>query len=585
MAKISILLGMILGMAATSGPAVPQDRKKLLEEIARLEAAYGGHIGFMAKNLGTGEAVSANAAERFPTASAIKLPILAAFFQLAEEKKIDPDEWITLTQADSKPGSGILQLLSEGSRITLLDAAKLMIVESDNTATNLVLDRLAPTHMERLGLINGFLARKGLKNTRILNRLYSWDTKQRTPEALRYGIGVSTPEDMVLLLESLYARTLVSPASCAAMLDILKSQSYRDMIPRYLPEEECQFLEIANKTGSVNETKVDLGLILSDKADIAMALFVDKHPDHRGDIENRGVLLGAMVARAVWNHFTGSAGYQERKASMNQVDWNTYPGGRWGIYRSAAAPFPHPRRKHGYKVAGSAAYPYHPHYDDNSIVVVVPETFLETEDGISLIVHFHGEMGDNMAALERDRMPQILVEQRVNAILALPQGPYRAPDSFGGKMEDPGGLRHLVEDILATMAQEKVIKSTKLKRLILSAEGSGGPSAALGLQRGEMKTQVTGMILFDAWYGRHNTIRDWLALGRGSLVAVHTGSLAAEYARFKQALGAEAQKRLLVIPASVGREELVPAYFGDCLKAIGFTAAPVIDGNAAARQR
>ena len=72
-----------------------------------------------------------------------------------------------------------------------------MIIVSDNTGTNLVLDRLAPTHEARLAYVNDMMKSLGLKNTRLLNRLYSWDTKQRTPEGIRYGIGVSTPEDMV----------------------------------------------------------------------------------------------------------------------------------------------------------------------------------------------------------------------------------------------------------------------------------------------------------------------------------------------------------------------------------------------------
>ena len=300
----------------------------LLQEIVRLEAEYGGHLGFMVKNLNSGETVGCNASERFPTASVIKLPVMAAFFNLVDEKKVDPNAVIELTKEDKKPGSGILQFWSEGDRITLLDAIKLMITLSDNTATNLVLDRLAPTHPQRMSIVNDFLLQKGFKNTRILNRLYSLETKLRTPEAIRYGIGVSTPEDMVTLLEALYNKTLVSPASCDAMLDILKNQFYREMIPRLLPEDECKYFQMANKTGSVNETKVDVALILSDKANLVLALFVDKHPDHREDVENRGILLGAMVSRAVWNYFTGSTGYQERKIPYHNVDWNTFPGGR-----------------------------------------------------------------------------------------------------------------------------------------------------------------------------------------------------------------------------------------------------------------
>jgi len=519
MKKISaFFIAFLCTIAAPGSPAAGR-QEKFLQEIARLEARYGGHLGFMARNLRTGETLSYNGSERFPTASVIKLPVLAAFFHLVDGNKIDPNEWITLTKADMKPGSGILQLLTEGGRITLLDAVKLMITQSDNTAANLVLDRMAPTHPERMAVVNDFLLQLGLKDTRILNRLFSFDTKQSTAEAVRYGIGVSTPEDMVALLGALYSRTLASPSSCDMMMNILQSQFYREMIPRFLPEEAGESLAIGNKTGSVNEPKVDVALLRSDRADIALAVFVDKQPDHRGDVENRGILLGAMVARAVWNHFTGSVGYEERVIPLHDVDWNTFPGGRWGIYRSIAAPFPHPKRKRGFKAADGTSYPYHPHYDDDSIVVVVPQSFRETENGANLIVHLHGGPGDNMSSLEKDRMPQSLAGQNINALLVLPQGPYRANDSFGGKLTDPGGLGRLVEDVLATMKQEKIIQTSRLNQLILSAEGSGDQSVATALRRGGLDGKITDLFLLGPPTIPPQLFRDWVKKGAGK---VHT---------------------------------------------------------------
>lgn len=559
------MFAVVTAAAAAAEPATEQ-HEGFIREIVRLEAEYGGHLGFMAKNLNTGETVGYRASERFPAASAIKLPVMAAFFQMVDEKKIDPDTVITLAKEDLKPGSGILQLLSEGDRIALLDAVKLMIVQSDNTAANLLLDHLAPTHAERLRVVNEFLVQKGLKNTRILNRLLSVETKLHTSEALRYGVGVSTPEDMVILLEALYSKTLVSPASCDAMLDILKEQFYREMIPRFLPEEECKYLQVANKTGSINETKVDVALILSEKADIALAIFVDKHPDHRGDIENRGILLGAMVSRAVWNHFTGSTGYQERNIPANNVDWNSFPGGRWGIYRSVAAPFPHQQRKQGFKASNGTFYPYHPHYDDNSIVVVVPESYQEATAGTNVIVHFHGQMDDNLGALEKYEMPRALAAQDINAILVLPQGPYRARDSFGGKMEDEGGLKRLVEDVLSTLKNENVIKTARLNKLIISADGGGYRPAASALRRGGLEDHVTDVFLFDALPGNYGAFSDWLARGNGILYAAYTKNLAKEHASLEQSTRIEVRKRLRFTPTSVNHDEVIQTFLESWLK-------------------
>lgn len=559
--KVLSILFFLLPGGACPLPGCAGDQTEVLREIARLEGEYGGHLGVMARNLATGETVRYNAGERFPTASVIKLPVMAAFFNLVDKKQLDPAAKVVLTNEDKKPGSGILQFMFDGAAISLLDAVKLMIILSDNTATNLVLDRLAPTHAERLALVNDFLVRKGLKNTRLLNRLFSRATKAGTPEAIRYGVGVSTPEDMVALVEALYSKKLVEPASCDAMLDILRQQNYREMIPRYLPEAECKFLRIGNKTGSVNESKIDVALILSDKADIAMAIFVDRHPDHGEDIENRGTLLGAHVARAIWNHYTGSTGYGGIRVLPRQVDWNFFPGGRWGIYHSPAAPFPHKDRMEGYRAADGARYPFKPHYADDSVVVVVPEAFRETPEGANLLVHFHGHMNDALGALEQYGMPQALIARKINALLVLPQGPFRARDSSGGKIEDEGGLKNLVDDVLQTMKQEQVLKEARLNRLIISAHSGGYRAAAFALENGRLPGRITDVFLFDALYAQQDLFLGWLKKEKGFLHGAYTEHLAKEHAALEERAGEDLRKRINFTPASVPHDQVIQAFF------------------------
>lgn len=543
------------GVAAASGSS----DSTWLAEIRSLEAAYGGHLGMMAANLRTGESIGYNESEKFPTASAIKFPIMTAFFAQVDSGRVDPAMRVTLTAEDKKPGSGILQFLDDGAGITLLDAVRLMIVLSDNTATNLVLDRLAPTHDGRLALVNGFLAQQGLKNTRLLNRLYTWETKKNSPEGIRYGIGVSTPEDMVTLLRALYRKTLASPSSCASMVTILKGQFYDDMIPRYLPGSDCAYLDVAHKTGGVSETKVDVGLILSDRADLALAIFVDKHPDHMEGSSNRGALLAAAVARAVWNHFTGMRGTNERNVLAADVDWTRVPGGSWAVYRSPAAPFPHPGRASGFTTKDGTVFPRFPHYADSSIVVFVPEGFAELPGGSNLIVHFHGHLSDNLTVLERDSLVQAMTAQKVNALLVLPQGPYRARDSFGGKMEDPGGFRRMVEDVLATMQREKIVADTKVNRICVSGFSGGYRPAAFVLDRGGCD-EVTDVFLFDALYGQDAFFRTWFLNGTGRLFGAYTDHLSKEYEGFAASVGPKAGDRLSFTKTGVPHG-LVPRTF------------------------
>jgi beta-lactamase class A len=560
----SIVLLTLLNLIFTSQVLASPD-SAWVSEIRGLEMTYGGHLGMMAKDLKTGEIISYNATERFPTASVIKLPVMAAFFSLAEEGKVDPAVQVLLRQEDKKPGSGILQMLSDGKSLTLADAVRLMIVLSDNTATNLVLDQLGDTHEARLRNVNEFLVKRGLHNTRILNRLYSVETKQSSPEALRYGVGVSTPEDMVMLLEALYRKTLASPASCDQMLEILKQQFYGDMIPRFLPVADCKYLQVAHKTGGVQETKADVGLILSDRADIAIAIFVDKHPDHEEDDENLATLLAARVARTAWNHFTGMTGSTERKVNAGHVDWNSVPGGSWGIYRSPAAPFPHPDRAKGFTRKNGTVYSFFPHYADSSIVVFVPKGFKELAGGSNMIVHFHGHLGDNLAVLEKDSMLQAVTSQKVNALLVLAQGPYRSRDDFGGKMEDDGGFKRLVEDVLATMQREEIVKTTAVNRICVSGFSGGYRPAAFVLAKGGLSEKITDLFLFDALYANQEYFRDWLLSGKGRIFGAFTDHLEKEYTTFAAEVRDRAGDRVSFTKTSVPHDAVPRTFIANWL--------------------
>lgn len=560
---LSLIITFVSCMTMSSAQT---DQNTLFAEIHRLEHEYGGRLGFMAKNLGTGEVVRYNADERFPTASVIKLPVMAAFYHLADEKAVDPEEEVELTEKDRKPGA-ILEYLSAGTTMTLRDAVTLMITLSDNTASNLVLDRLAAAHSERMALVNEFLVSKGLRNTRILNRLYTVETKQQTGEAYRYGIGVSTPEDMILFLQSLYDTTLVSPASCAEMMKTLERQTFHDMMPRLLPSEECTAFRIFNKAGSINESKVDVGLVLSDKANLAVAIFVDKHPAHGEETENIAMLFVAHVARAIWNHYTGMTGYG-RAVKAADVDWNLVPGGRWAIYRSPAAPFPHPDRMNGY-ARKDTTYPAFPHYLDSSVVVFVPNGFHETAQGSNAIVHYHGHNNDNLGVLERYTMPQQMVQHRTNALLVIPQGPYRARDSFGGKVEDPGGFERLVSDVMLTMQREGVVKSAKVNHVIVSAHSGGYHPAAFTLHQGGMIDRVSDVFLFDAFYGEQEYFRDWLLGGTGRLFGCYTEHLKQEHQDFERELAPTVGDRLRFTATTVEHDEVIQHFFGPWLEQLG----------------
>ena len=218
--------------------------------------------------------------------------------------------------------------------------------------------------------------------------------------------------------------------------------------------------------------------------------------------------------------------------------------------------------------AAIALYPYNPHYADSSIVVFVPHDLRESADGINMIVHFHGHLNDNMGVLETYMLPQAMEDEHINAILVLPQGPYRARDSFSGKMEDADGLKHLVEDVLSTMKREGVIKEAKVHRMVLTAHSGGYHPAAFCVDRGGMNDHITHLFLFDAFYGNLEYFRNWLSSGKGIIEAAYTEHLKEEHTGFAAGLDSLTAARFHVRPSTVEHDQVPQTYMRPWLRTL-----------------
>ena len=536
MMRIKTSIAVLLSLLLAGSSLQAQDSTAFAVQMHALEKSFGGSMGIMAKNLRTGEVLAYRASEKFPTASVIKVPILVEYFYQIADGKIDPGQATVLADSNKWGGSGLLKFFHSPLQLTLADAAMLMITISDNTATNLVIDALGKNHREKFAAVNQRIQQLGLKNTRLLNKLMSWATKTDSPESIRYGIGVSTPEDMVLLLEKMYRGELVDSSASRQMIELLEKQQYNSIIPRFLPWHENPGMRAAHKTGSVTAVRNDVGLVLAPKADFAIAIFCDEQQDRRGSAENLAVLAAAKAARLVWNHFTGDSGLA--RPFYSQVDWNPFPGGEWARVFLKNAPFPHPSRADGYTYKDKY-FPRDPHYSDSSAVVVMPDGFHEVNDAVDLIVHFHGWYNDDLGVLEQFRLPQQLISSGKNAILVLAQGPWRVADSGGGKMEDEGGLRRMLEEIVRILQGEKRIAHAKIGRVIISAHSGGYRPAILSVARGGLQDNITEVFLFDAFYALTDQLIPWLQQSpTHRLRSVYTEHLAGEHHEFMRQLTA-----------------------------------------------
>jgi beta-lactamase class A len=294
-------------LVMVQGAVCQQLKSDVESKIAALASTYGGAIGVYAKDLESGNTISVNADSLFPTASTIKLPILVTLFHKIENGSLNPDNVVTLTDSNKWGGSGVLQFFYTPQNLKLINAAVLMIVLSDNTATNLVIDSFANVHDEKLAAVNSLMDSLGLKHTRLLNKMMSWKTKKNTPESLRFGVGYSSPKEMSRLVELIAEHKILSPATCDEIIKILSEQQDNEMIPRFLPVDSAASGEafiIAHKTGSVDESKIDVGLVICPQTKYVVSIFADKSKYPGEGIDNPTVMAVAHASRLIYDYFT-----------------------------------------------------------------------------------------------------------------------------------------------------------------------------------------------------------------------------------------------------------------------------------------
>ncbi|MGD0580121.1 MAG: serine hydrolase [Bryobacteraceae bacterium] len=278
-----------LSAQSKPAPAAESKNEALARAVAQRLAGFAGQVFLYARNLDTGAEFGLQPDERVRTASTIKLPVLCALFDLAAQGKVHWDEKLTLRDEDKVTGSGVLHELSAGVQLSLRDLSHLMIVVSDNTATNLILDRIT------CDAVNAYLEKIGMRVTRSLRQIRG-DAKQLKPAAgfskagllaenQRYGIGVSTPREMAWLLEQLVLGRIVSADASKEILAILKRQQFKDGIGRRRADD------VASKSGALDALRSDVGIVSMPHARIAIAATVDAMPKVDYSPDNAGNIL------------------------------------------------------------------------------------------------------------------------------------------------------------------------------------------------------------------------------------------------------------------------------------------------------
>ncbi len=250
-------------MLTTGSPSLDE---KIKAEIAD----FKGKVWIYAKNLETGKDYALRADEQVRTASTIKLPIMTEAFRQVSQGKIKWTDEFVLTKHVKQGGSGILSEFSDETKIDLKTAVNLMIVVSDNTATNLVLEKVGGDN------VNEFMSSLGLKDTLSLRKVGGGGDSKAAVDPINklFGIGRSSSRDMVKLFEMLERGEVVSKEASAEMIAILKRQQYKDGLGR----NALDTMPVASKSGALDRLRSDVGIVYTRRGRIAMAITVDDMP-------------------------------------------------------------------------------------------------------------------------------------------------------------------------------------------------------------------------------------------------------------------------------------------------------------------
>lgn len=247
-----LLLLCFLGISLASAQEKPQAIKrqvlwhKLQEDLRGVDRNLDGVMGLAVKDLTSGEELFINPDEIMPQASSIKITVLANLYLQAQQGKLKLTDEYVVRKDDMVSGSDIMLGLTPGvTRLTLRDLATMMVAVSDNSATNVLIDRVG------LDNVNGMLEGLGLHSTRLRRKMMDLKAASEGRE------NVSTPREMMTLLETIYRGKLLNQDMTADFMKILSTHKESSML-QGLPDDAVA----ASKPGELEAVRNDSGIVL-----------------------------------------------------------------------------------------------------------------------------------------------------------------------------------------------------------------------------------------------------------------------------------------------------------------------------------
>lgn len=273
---------------ACAAPAYAKDDSALQAQLQALITPYNGKVALYATDLRSGKSVAIDADTPVPTASVIKLTVLYDAVKDIQEGRASFLDQVVLTKANQVEGSGVLALFDAPVTLTLKDALTMMVVVSDNTATNVAIDRLGLQNIDKR------IESLGLKNTWLYKKVFMPPPANAPADQKDFGLGKTTAREMASVMQHFATCDSIPKTICDTALSMLKNQTDRDAIPRYLGA-----LDVANKTGAVSGVRNDVAIVYAKNGPIIISAFTRDNADDRWTSDNSAQILIGHLAKLI----------------------------------------------------------------------------------------------------------------------------------------------------------------------------------------------------------------------------------------------------------------------------------------------
>jgi beta-lactamase class A len=294
----------VVALAAVCASKAPAQEPEAA--IRQVIAQHHGSIALYAQQINTGKTISIDADKPVQTASTIKLALLWTALREISLGRAAWDEKVTLKTGEPVAGSGILHFLDTPVTLTLKDIATMMVIVSDNTATNMMIDRFPAKQ------VDDNMTALGYTDTWLYKKVFKPADGPMPADQQKFGLGKTTAKQIAQLMEKIGRCDLDLPgqpnvdqtkadAACKVAIEMLRNQFYRDTIPRYL--ETLDNTEhgsgIASKTGSLDATRSDVAIIAAKSGPIVLSVYTYDNADKGWSVDNEGEVAIAKIAQAV----------------------------------------------------------------------------------------------------------------------------------------------------------------------------------------------------------------------------------------------------------------------------------------------